>query len=100
PFLNRSKVMRTLCAKAEVPYFRFHPIRHHGASALDASNVSIGAIQRILGHENRTTTEIYLHSIGSSERDAMEAFESARQKSHTNSHTVRRSADASPAAVS
>jgi hypothetical protein len=30
---------------------------------MDSENVPIGSIQRILGHENRTTTEIYLHSI-------------------------------------
>jgi integrase len=78
--------MKTLCKKAGVRYFRFHPIRHAGASIMDGNNVPIGAIQRILGHENRTTTEIYLHSIGNMERDAMNAFERAREKSHTDSH--------------
>jgi len=77
--------MKTLCKKAGVKYFRFHPIRHLGASTLDRANVNIGSIQRILGHENRTTTEIYLHSIGESEREAMEIFENF-EKSHTISH--------------
>jgi len=54
---------------------------------MDGNNVPSGAIQRILGHENRKTTEIYLHSIGDMERDAMDAFEQAREKSHTDSHT-------------
>ena len=54
---------------------------------MEQNNVPVGSIQRILGHENRTTTEIYLHSIGSAERDAIEAFERARQNSHTDSHT-------------
>jgi hypothetical protein len=40
-----------------------------------------------LGHENRRTTVIYLHSIGEMERDAMAACERARKKSHTVSHT-------------
>jgi integrase len=79
--------MKTLCAKAGVKYFRFHPIRHTGASIMDGNNVPIGAIQRILGHENRQTTEIYLHSIGDLERDAMVTFERFREKSHTDSHT-------------
>jgi len=42
---------------------------------MDNANVPIGAIQRILGHENRTTTEIYLHSLGEIEREAMAVYE-------------------------
>jgi hypothetical protein len=72
--------------KANVKYFRYYPIRHLGASTLDRANVNIGSIQRILGHENRTTTEIYLHSIGEAERKAMQIFENF-EKSHMNSHT-------------
>jgi hypothetical protein len=37
-------------------------------------------IQRILGHENRTTTEIYLHSISGSERAAIRVLERASEK--------------------
>ena len=48
---------------------------------MDSKNVPIGAIQRILGHENRTTTEIYLHSIGGSERDAIHVLEADSEKS-------------------
>jgi integrase len=84
---DRKKIMKKLCKKAGVRYFRFHPIRHAGASIMDSNNVPIGSIQRILGHENRKTTEIYLHSIGDSERNAMRVFEQAREKSHTESHT-------------
>ena len=87
PYGDRKKLMKRLCDKAGVRYFRFHPIRHSGASIMDGNNVPIGAIQRILGHENRKTTEIYLHSIGDLERDAMNVFEHAREKSHTDSHT-------------
>jgi len=85
PYANRSKIMKTLCQRANVKYFRFHPLRHLGASTLDRANVNIGSIQRILGHENRTTTEIYLHSIGEAEREAMQIFENF-EKSHTESH--------------
>jgi len=54
---------------------------------MDYARVNIGSIQRILGHENRSTTEIYLHSIGESERKAMEIYEQVSEKSHTESHT-------------
>jgi len=54
---------------------------------MDGNNVPIGAIQKILGHENRKTTEIYLHSNGVLEREAINIFERARKKSHTESHT-------------
>ena len=87
PYGDRKKLMRRLCKKAGVRYFRFHPIRHSGASIMDGNGVPLGAIQRILGHENRKTTEIYLHSMGDSERDAMRVFEQARQKSPHFPHT-------------
>jgi len=87
PYGDRKKLMKRLCEKAGVRYFRFHPLRHAGASIMDSNNVPMGAIQRILGHENRKTTEIYLHSIGDLERDAIAVFERSRVKSHTKSHT-------------
>jgi integrase len=87
PYLDRKEIMRNLCKKAGVKYFRFHALRHAGASIMDNNNVHIGAIQRILGHENRSTTEIYLHSFGMAEREAISIYERARQNSHTDSHT-------------
>ena len=52
PYGDRKLVMRSLFEKAGVKYFRFHAMRHSRASTMDDSNVPIGAIQRILGHEN------------------------------------------------
>jgi integrase len=84
PYLERKRFMKTLCAKAGVRYFRFHALRHFGASLLDQANRPIGEIQRLLGHECRTTTEIYLHSLGDSEREAIMVLESElNEKSHT-----------------
>ena len=54
---------------------------------MDGNNVPLGSISRILGHENRKTTELYLHSIGNEERDAIEVFERARGKFSHDSHT-------------
>lgn len=89
PYQDRKKIMKTLCEKAKVPYFRFHPLRHSGASLMDSNNVPLGAIQRILGHENRSTTEIYLHSIENIELEAMQVYERVSKKSHTNPHTTK-----------
>lgn len=78
PYQDRKKFMKTLCKEAGVKYFRFHPLRHSGASIMDKARVPIGDIQKILGHENRETTEIYIHSIGKAAWDAMSAYEKAR----------------------
>jgi integrase len=75
--------MKTLCRLAGVPCFQFHALRHAGASWLDRNNIPIGTIQRLLGHENRTTTEIYLHSIGQAERAAIAVLEDSGKNSHT-----------------
>ena len=87
PYENRKKLMRGLCQKAGVRYFRYHAFRHSGASVMEGQNVPVSSIQRILGHESRKTTEIYLHSLGASEREAINVFEAFREKSHTDSHT-------------
>ncbi len=58
-------------------YSGFHPFRHSGASVMENNNVPIGGIQKVLGHENRETTEIYLHTARDSQRRAFEAYEQA-----------------------
>ncbi|MGO9022446.1 MAG: tyrosine-type recombinase/integrase [Syntrophobacteraceae bacterium] len=88
PYIDRKKFMKTLCKKAGVPYFRFHRIRHSGASIMDECKVPTATIQKMLGHKIRKTTEIYLHPIKDSDRAAMMAFERARAiKPHTKPHT-------------
>jgi len=87
PYTDRKKFMSTLCEKAGVKYFRFHALRHSGASIMDNNNVPLGAIQEILGHENRTTTEIYLHSLSGTAQKAMATYEQAKRNSHSDSHS-------------
>jgi len=90
PYGYRKRLLNSLCKKAGVKYFSYHALRHAGASILDNNNVPIGSIQKILGHENRTTTEIYLHSLGNSEREAIDTFERVSNFSHTDSHTKKK----------
>ena len=91
PFKERKRIMIKICENAGVRYFRYHALRHFGASLLEQANIPIGSIQRILGHENRLTTEIYLHSIGDSERFAMQVLNDGfGEVSHTDSHTDKK----------
>ena len=53
---------------------------------MDSVNVPLGSIQRILGHEHRSTTEIYLHSLGELEREAMAIYEQVSGGSARVSH--------------
>lgn len=87
PYKSRNKLMARLCKKAGVKHFSFHALRHAGASILEQSNVPARTVQQILGHEDLTTTQIYLQTLTGSEREAMEIFESVVKKSHTESHT-------------
>lgn len=75
PYKDRKGLMKSLCEKAQVKYFRYHPLRHYGASVLDHARVPIGSIQKILGHEKRTTTELYIQSINEADIAAMETYE-------------------------
>jgi len=53
---------------------------------MEENGVPISSIQRILGHENRKTTEVYLHSLGDMEKKAIEVYETATRNSHMVSH--------------
>jgi integrase len=78
PFKDRKKFMRSLCKIAGVRYFRFHPLRHAGASLMENINIPLTHIQEILGHENRKTTETYIHALNKSKYEVMTLFEEAR----------------------
>ena len=64
PIGYRSKFLRNACKKAKVKPFSFHNLRHYGASRLANAGIPITDIQKILGHQRTTTTDIYLQSIG------------------------------------
>ena len=65
PFKERRHFMNTLCKKAKVKPFGFHAIRHLTASVLFHQGQSVSVIQSLLRHQNPTTTNRYLHSLGS-----------------------------------
>jgi integrase len=63
-FDYRKKMMKVLCEKAEVPHFTFHCLRHFAASLLAKEHTPLTDIQKILGHQRATTTDVYLRSLG------------------------------------
>ena len=77
--------MRTLCKKAGISYFPFHPIRHEGTWELPSAEVAPNVIQEMLGHSNLKRAENYLHSVKGAVRDALVAYEESRSKFTTDS---------------
>jgi len=75
PYKDRKKFMKTLCREAKVPYFRFHAIRHSGASILAKDpDVSLVDIKTLLGHEKITTTAIYIQDLEDNTKETIKAL--------------------------
>ena len=97
PYNDRSGIMKTLCDKANVRYFRYHALRHFGASLLAHSKTPLTSIQALLGHENLQTTILYLHSISGSEETAIDVLEKAiNGKSLTQNLTQKKDGPQAP----
>lgn len=68
---NRIKyLMRDLCLRAGVTHFGAHSLRHFLATGFHDPYKA----QKVLGHQNLKTTEIYLHDLGV-DREAAAVFE-------------------------
>ncbi|WP_302785420.1 tyrosine-type recombinase/integrase, partial [Bilophila wadsworthia] len=63
-------LMKRLCEKAGIPFFAAHSLRHFMATHLKDPRRA----QKVLGHMNIRTTEIYLHDLGV-DREAAGIFE-------------------------
>ena len=72
-YYHRPKFMKGLCKRAKiVPYFTFHTLRHMMASMMDDNpKITTSTIQKILGHTEERTTQIYLHKSESLQEEAM-----------------------------
>lgn len=64
PWDYRDKFLTTLCRRAEVPALTYHALRHQKASALTDEGQSLVYIRDFLGHEDISTTSLYLQSLG------------------------------------
>lgn len=64
-------MMHEICTRAGVTPFGFHAIRHHVLSVInDSGKANVKQLQELAGHKRQSTTETYLHVIGSAVRDA------------------------------
>ncbi|MCG6551351.1 MAG: tyrosine-type recombinase/integrase [Candidatus Magnetominusculus sp. LBB02] len=75
PYVYRKCLLKTLCKNAKVTPFTFHSIRHFTASLLDSKKVTLTTIQKLLGHERATTTDIYLQELRGTTTEAMKQLE-------------------------
>ena len=75
-YYHRPKFMKGLCKRAGIaPYFTFHTLRHMMASLMDDNpKISLTTIQKILGHSEARTTEIYLHKSIVAHDEAMDSI--------------------------
>ena len=62
--------MRDVCKRAEVAHFGAHSLRHFLATGFNDPYRA----QKVLGHQNLKTTEIYLHDL-KVDRDTAGVFE-------------------------
>lgn len=73
---HRPKLMRSICIRAGIEAFGFHALRHFVATYLvDHEKVGKKTISGLLRHKSLSTTEIYLHSVDESQREAMRKLE-------------------------
>jgi integrase len=67
---NLRKSWKRALEGAELPYKKFHSLRHTYATRMIANGVELLTVSRLLGHSTIKTTEIYAHTL---EEDKVEA---------------------------
>ncbi len=64
---------KRILTKAQVPYKKFHSLRHTYATRLFEANVPIKTVQKLLGHGDMSTTmNIYTHVMDNVKVEAVE----------------------------
>jgi integrase len=72
-YSRRPKMMHTICKRAGITHYGFHAIRHFITSYLyDKKDVGKTDLQRLLGHQTPTTTDIYINGLDDNLRGPVE----------------------------
>ncbi|MEH7246441.1 tyrosine-type recombinase/integrase [Neobacillus niacini] len=61
---NLNRLLKNICEKYDLPYLRFHDLRHTHATTLIADDVHFKIVQKRLGHKkSKTTLDTYSHVL-------------------------------------
>jgi integrase len=61
---NLNRLLKSICEKYDLPYIRFHDLRHTHATTLIGDNVNFKIVQQRLGHKkSKTTLDTYSHVL-------------------------------------
>lgn len=72
PVKSVRKAFNMACKRGNIKDLKFHDLRHTASTRLIDKGANPVAVQRILGHANLKTTEIYLHSSFEQTKEVME----------------------------
>lgn len=82
-----TRTWRTALKDAGIADFRFHDIRHTTGTRVLRATGNLKAVQKLLGHEDITTTARYAHAM---EDDVREALLAAESRNSTGTRTVKK----------
>jgi integrase/recombinase XerD len=74
-----SNKIRQFAKKAGLNGFHIHSMRHKFATDLLEKGANIKVVQTLLGHENLTTTEVYLSLVDQGLHDAVSLLEKEKE---------------------
>lgn len=57
---------------ADIPYIKFHALRHTYATKLIENGASLLTVSRLLGHSSIKTTEVYAHVLNDTKAKEVE----------------------------